>query len=144
MSVPIDAALALFRMGSKYQVDHVRDEILSRLEQCFPTILDSWTPNLCMGQKYPPLIIQPQDSIAVVNLARTHNLPNLLPPALYMCCQLTPRQLVHGVRYSEAGRLERLSKSDLILVQVALSIASMNVSVIVHYVNETWSQLIIF
>lgn len=135
MTVPVEAALALFRLGSKYQVDHVRGEVLSRLERCFPTKLESWTPNLRMATKYPPLTIEPQDSIAVVNLARTYDLPQLLPAALYMCCQLKPNQLVNGIYYAKTGHTEHLSKGDLTLIlegQVKLSTASVKVSLFVY------------
>lgn len=52
-------------------------------------------------------------AIAIVNLARAFDLPELLPVALYYCCQLSDNILVHGVTHRN-GTKDQLSPEDLV------------------------------
>ncbi|THH29928.1 hypothetical protein EUX98_g4276 [Antrodiella citrinella] len=93
---------AMLRMGTKYQVDHVREEAISRLRLCFPSTLHTFParnvylqdPGFVLAEH---ISLTKKDAIGVVNLARAFDLDFLLPPAFYLCAQLDYDELVDGV-----------------------------------------------
>ncbi|KAI0059068.1 hypothetical protein BV25DRAFT_1918773 [Artomyces pyxidatus] len=92
-AVPLESVSAWLRLGTKYKISSLREDAIERLK--------SWSPNSC--QLYEQIIVAhlpeattktisrlPDDCVAsyiVANLALTHNLPQLLPYALYDCCR---------------------------------------------------------
>lgn len=63
--------------------------------------------------------MQDHDVIAVVNLARSFDLTDVLPVALFECCQL-PKELLIAKLYYGTDDFEQLSQSDLQLILSAL------------------------
>lgn len=105
----------MLRLGSKYQVDHIRDDAIYRLQLCFPSHLEHFDSSLHVKSEQPPISdITGKDAICVVNLARKFHLDALLPAALYTCCQLGNAYLVNGVSYPN-DITEKLSPDDLLL-----------------------------
>ena len=113
----------MLRLGTKYQIDHLRESAILRLQEVFPTTLETFRNSYtdCNITASPPngtlclnasIEITAKDSIAVINLARSFNLPHLLPAAFYICAQLQPTTLVNGVKDAD-GTLWKLSQSDL-------------------------------
>lgn len=107
----------MLRLGSKYQVDHVREEAILRLRRCFPNTLSAFParnvylqdPGFSISEG---LFLRKKDAIGVVNLARAFDLDFLLPPAFYLCSQLDYDELVDGVS-DDCGGTMRLSSHDL-------------------------------
>ena len=95
-------------LGSKYQVDHVRDEAIHRLRRCFPSKLSAFParnvylqdPGFALMES---IFLRKKDAIGVVNLARAFDLNFLLPPAFYLCAQLDYDELVDGVGLDTGG-----------------------------------------
>ncbi|CAL1716941.1 unnamed protein product [Somion occarium] len=115
-------ASALLRLGTKYNIVHLRDEVVARLKQCFPPSLEDFN-NCYAGPKayddddslacIPEAIqLQKTDVIGVINLARLCDLPFLLPPAFYICSALDLDDIFEGVQ-DEDGRLMKLSPEDI-------------------------------
>ena len=113
---------AMLRLGQKYSIGMLRDEAVSRLETYFPVKYDDFI-NYCtdMEPDYGPedsfyqdtIRLKPQDAIAVIILARSHDLPQLLPTAFYIAAQLENKLLTHGFR-DEDGMHWKLSPDDLL------------------------------
>ncbi|KAI0789928.1 hypothetical protein C8Q75DRAFT_717484 [Abortiporus biennis] len=117
LSVTFDEVTAMLRLGSKYQIDHIREEAIYRLQLCFPTSLSDFESEVGLhtNSEQPPISdLSRQDAICVVNLSRSFNLKSILPSAFYTCCQLDNKLLVYGVKYSD-GTTEKLSQSDLLV-----------------------------
>ncbi|TCD60635.1 hypothetical protein EIP91_009752 [Steccherinum ochraceum] len=111
---------SMLRVGSKYQVKHLRAEAVRRLKCCFPDNLDDYvTPrtryDLPDDVWFPgaPISLELGECIAVINLARAHDLDCLLPAAFYACAQMTDRDLVFGFPGADGTR-STLSKEDLV------------------------------
>ncbi|TCD70988.1 hypothetical protein EIP91_000486 [Steccherinum ochraceum] len=98
---------AMLRLGSKYQVERIRAEAVRRLELCFPDDLDSFCTTGSDSFIYCapdfPYFYEPSrttvsltldDCKAVINLARAHDLNNLLPAAFYSCTLIATEELV--------------------------------------------------
>jgi len=71
----------MLRLGSKYEINHLREDALFRLRADFPTTLDNWD-ELC-GHKH----ILEEDGILydLINLAIEQGLWSILPAAYYFC-----------------------------------------------------------
>ncbi|PSR72331.1 hypothetical protein PHLCEN_2v11779 [Hermanssonia centrifuga] len=111
-ALPFADLRAMLLLAMKYQVEGISIEAIDRLEACYPfSQLPDYDCEQTRNRDGPPLAIVPEDSIAVVNLARLFDLPRLLPTALYGCCQLDTSKLLDGVRYGR--ELVRLSEEDV-------------------------------
>lgn len=105
----------MLRLGSKYEVDHIRDDAIFRLQLCFPSSIAEYDSSLHVNCKQPPISdITISDAICVVNLARKFDLNAILPIAFYTCCQLDNRSIIKGVTYPN-GTTEKLSIDDTLL-----------------------------
>lgn len=117
----------MLRLGFKYQIDHIRNEAIHLLQQCFPEDLDDYitvhTSDLlrdnessgCLTNIYcnhASVYSAHEDCIAVVNLARIFDLDSLLPAAFYACAQLSDEVLFNGYKDSR-GEVWKLSSADL-------------------------------
>ncbi|TFY59717.1 hypothetical protein EVJ58_g5597 [Rhodofomes roseus] len=54
----------------------------------------------------------PEEAVGAVNLARLTGTLTILPSALYMCCQLSSKDLLRGVTLSD-GTIEKLNDGDV-------------------------------
>lgn len=112
----------MLRLGTKYSIDHLRSEAIRRLKRCFPSSYPQFRnkaifPN-AKGDNFDlsnSIKLSIRDSIVVVNLAREFDLHFILPPAFYLCAQLSFDTLVDGVP-QEDDRVARLSPTDLKIV----------------------------
>ncbi len=117
-SVEFAAVSALLRLGSKYQVDYLRDEAIHRLERCYPKSLRAFgdVHHFDAEDKDKPISdLTPEHAIVVVNLARICDLSGPLPPALYLCAQLPLATILRGVptTVEPSPVLGRLSSDDI-------------------------------
>lgn len=106
---------ALLRLSFKYEIPHVRQELLRRLGARFSYDLEEWDTESGTGRL---IKMRPRDAVAVVNIARSYDLDILLPAAFFECCQLPKGQLVAKVSYG-GDDVEQLSQDDLRLCLVA-------------------------
>ncbi|KZT67615.1 hypothetical protein DAEQUDRAFT_758038 [Daedalea quercina L-15889] len=100
----------LRRLSHKYQIDHLREAYLRRMQSCFGTDLDTW--RAVNGQGSPVMKFCNADAIAAVNIARLTRTDSMLPSALHQCCQLDPEHLVGGIPCLNGTR-EYLSPHDM-------------------------------
>ncbi|KAK7690513.1 hypothetical protein QCA50_005611 [Cerrena zonata] len=109
---PIEWVSALIKLGKKYQVKFIFDEAVSRLKSVHPRTYAEY--KLMRGAMSNHISDYPNGEMAItiINLARAHNLPNLLPFAFYLCCQLPLETIMHGVKRND-GTAEKLSSDDI-------------------------------
>ncbi|EIM90248.1 uncharacterized protein STEHIDRAFT_145373 [Stereum hirsutum FP-91666 SS1] len=84
---------AWLRMGTKYKVDRLRDDAIRRLAICYPSTLRNF--DLANSASFVLPIEAPTvpEAPMVAFLALTHDLPYILPLALYYCCLEQPSSL---------------------------------------------------
>lgn len=84
---------AWLRMGTKYKVDRLRDDAIRRLAICYPSTLQGF--DLANSASFVLPIEAPTvpEAPMVAFLALTHDLPYILPLALYYCCLEQPSSL---------------------------------------------------
>ncbi|TCD60223.1 hypothetical protein EIP91_010531 [Steccherinum ochraceum] len=111
----------MLRLGTKYQIECLRDDAVRRLGACFPSQLDTFTTlytselfkkGLVLRYPHDVIVLKQNHVVAVVELAQTFDLHHLLPSALYMCAQLSIDMKLNGYRDRD-GRNWVLSKSTL-------------------------------
>ena len=102
-------------LAMKYHVQYIADEAIGRLRMCFPSklkyIMDSPFGRANNEDIKDPVLLEPEDSIGVINLARTYHLPYLIPAAFYSCCQEDASTMLCGVVYG--AEHVYLSQDDL-------------------------------
>lgn len=115
----------MLRLGTKYQVEFLKQAALVRLKKVFPTSLKDfrnlfteWDDFFTAPSGPPPpgntaVKLSPQDAIAAVKLSQMFDIPQILPAALYICAQLRPQALVHGYK-DEEGNSWKLSPPELL------------------------------
>ncbi|KAI1786600.1 hypothetical protein LXA43DRAFT_897702 [Ganoderma leucocontextum] len=111
---PVLAALG--RLAHKYQLDQLLEAVVHRLKSTFTTQLEVWDRS--GGFENPtrsPLKLSHRHAIEALNLIRLLDKPEMVPTALYCCCQLGPDALVLGLKREDRVSLECLSSSDLVL-----------------------------
>ncbi|TCD68729.1 hypothetical protein EIP91_010013 [Steccherinum ochraceum] len=120
--LPFTVVSAMLRLGSKYQILQLRHDAIRRLSECFPSCLDHFrnyytdgTPldnddEIQSNSIHVPTINM---CIAVINLARSFDLPQLLPPAFYLSAMMENEVLVPGWT-DEDGNHWQLSPQDLV------------------------------
>ena len=105
---------AAARLAHKYTVPVVLSEATIRLQELFPPTFDIWesTGDVRAAAER----VRPRDAIEAVNLFRAlgsaDGAHHMLPVALYLCCQLSPGELLRGHRRAD-GMLERLAIDDI-------------------------------
>ncbi|KZT07972.1 uncharacterized protein LAESUDRAFT_758101 [Laetiporus sulphureus 93-53] len=111
--VPFEVIATLVRLGEEYEICELCDAALNRLKTHFTDSFHVFCGRLGDEPEIPPMItMQESDAIAVVNLARLTETDNMLPTALYGCCQLDKLVLSKGVTRL-GGTVEALSEEDL-------------------------------
>jgi hypothetical protein len=109
--IPLSAITVFLQLGSKYAIDQMRDEAIQRLSYEFPSRLqdfDELGDQLLLIEELPGLYYD------VIKLARNHNIPSILPLALYFCvaCEdFQPELILRGI-LREDGTLATLSSDD--------------------------------
>lgn len=108
----------MLRLGTKYQMEHLRQSAIQRLRRYFPEDLTSFdevqeerNDDLDFSETYIEHM-RNIDVIEVINLGRSHDIPDILPTAFYWAAQLDVDTLVHGY-INAAGTSVCLSSSDL-------------------------------
>ncbi|KAL0956682.1 hypothetical protein HGRIS_002810 [Hohenbuehelia grisea] len=109
-------AAAVLRLATKYEVKHLRADILRGLSFYWPTDLDQWDlreseAEIDIGvyvakDRYP-------NPIMVVTLARAVNAPELLPSAFYDLSRAPPSTIAAGYSRPGSSEVHRLSPVDL-------------------------------
>ncbi|KAI0750320.1 hypothetical protein C8Q80DRAFT_1253846 [Daedaleopsis nitida] len=102
---------SLVRMGHKYQLDLILDESLRRLKTVYNPDFSVWEPH--QGRSNGVVELQNEDAIEAFNLFCLVDRPEMLPTALYACCNLDTHVLLHGWQRSDGSTLEKLSMEDL-------------------------------
>ena len=118
----------MLRLGSKYNIEHIRSEAIRRLKRCFPDSLKNFRTRYTdssisflpeedfqKSARFPgsTTSLQRRDAVAVVNLARAHNLHFLLPAAFYVCSAIPFRDIMSGYR-DNWGEFWKLSDDDIV------------------------------
>ncbi|KAH9925125.1 uncharacterized protein B0H18DRAFT_877402 [Fomitopsis serialis] len=104
-----DVAMGI-RVAHKYNIQGLLDRSLRILDQYYPSSYTSWDEAVtCLEDDWDPT-----RAITGVKLARLTGSMNMLPAALYMCCQLDGRVLLEG-RNRPDGSVDTLSPEDLAL-----------------------------
>ncbi|TCD68713.1 hypothetical protein EIP91_009997 [Steccherinum ochraceum] len=112
--LPFSSVAAMLRIGSKYLIEHLREDAIQRLRENFPNQLSLDIKARLHGTFQNGVItdLSLQDSFTVVSLAWECNVPQLLPTAYYNLAQMSMDVLISGHVDSE-GRIWELSKDDL-------------------------------
>lgn len=108
----------LLVIGTKYQVEDLREEAIQQLHHRYPKNIAEWdetcrTDSDSDSSNTILVSYSVDDDVAIANVARTMDLPDIHLAALYGCCLLPFDVLVNG-RTLEDGSSERLCSSDLI------------------------------
>ena len=103
---------ALARLSHKYQLDQLLAAAIHRLKGTFTTQLDVWEKS---GGFYPgsPLGLKYPNAIEALNLFRLLDRPDMIPVALYECCQHGLAFILQGATRKDGVTRESLSPSDL-------------------------------
>ena len=89
VEVTFHAALTRYMLGEQYKIPSFCGEALFRIRAAFPDSLDRFDYYLHRRCPSPPLIdVNLRDAIAIVQLVRLYNIPNLAPIAFYVLAQL--------------------------------------------------------
>ncbi|KAH8101960.1 hypothetical protein BXZ70DRAFT_1007189 [Cristinia sonorae] len=113
--LPFNVVSALLQMGTKYEIDDLRSEGISRLRTHLPNNL---CPTFHHSFESPPNVwdntieLSAAHIIAVINLARKLDLHDLLPVAFYFCANLPTDIILDGYKDSH-GTHWKLSSEDL-------------------------------
>ncbi len=108
---PVLAALG--RLAHKYQLHELLEAVVHRLKGTFTTQIEVWDRSGGFNTMQSPLKLGDAHAIEAINLFRLLDKPEMIPIALYGCCQLWPKALVRGVRREDGVSLERLSPDDM-------------------------------
>ncbi|KAI0778783.1 hypothetical protein BD413DRAFT_443941, partial [Trametes elegans] len=101
---------ALIRLSHKYELERIQTVTIKRLALVLADRAKLW--RAYEGRKNPFVVFRRGDAIEAANLLRICGREDLLPAALYMCCALDVRTLLHGVRRADGTR-EMLPLGDL-------------------------------
>ncbi|TFY78391.1 hypothetical protein EWM64_g5620 [Hericium alpestre] len=80
---------AVLKLSTKYMIDDLREEIVDTLASIFPSTFASWSVD---KRDYLP---GDTDEMYAVELAKTYNIPIMLPMAFYISCFFTLKEIVH-------------------------------------------------
>lgn len=106
----------LLNLGTKYQVEELRDEAIHQLNARYPRKIADWDYTCRTDSDTSSTIVVSypiEEDLVIANVARTMNLPDIHLAALYGCCSLPFDVLVRG-RVADDGAVERLCEDDLV------------------------------
>ncbi|KAJ7594567.1 hypothetical protein C8J56DRAFT_821382 [Mycena floridula] len=105
----------LLRMSTKYQVSHLRKDLLRGLSISWPSSLAEWDMRESLATSdngaYDPRNLYPHPTL-IINLARDIGATELLPSAFYDLSRYPPSQIISGCS-NEDSTIHRLSPADL-------------------------------
>ncbi|KAJ7657211.1 hypothetical protein DFH06DRAFT_990948, partial [Mycena polygramma] len=107
---------AMWRLGTNYGFDELRDDALRRVEYIFPRSLYDFQSRYYVKEKLPdiplnsPIHHYPGLIFDAINLARATNLLSILPAALFRACSASETQetVVQSILAGSKGSDERL------------------------------------
>jgi len=108
VALPFDTVAAMLRSGSKYQVPQIKEEALRRLKRAYSSTLQEWDHRPGRQEAEITAMCSNDKPLRVLHLARTLNLQDLLPAALYLSCQLPMSDY-----FSNAGKDQFPSAEDM-------------------------------
>lgn len=101
-------------MGTKYEVPHLRRDVIKHLEMVYTTTFDNFDPH----RKNELITRNPTThAIRAVLMARENDVPSILPVALYFCCELSTTQIALGVNDGKFKLSHQVGPSLLIYSQ---------------------------
>ncbi|KAF5348722.1 hypothetical protein D9758_006790 [Tetrapyrgos nigripes] len=107
---------SLLRLFTKFEVHHLRKEIIRGLSTIWPPSLAQWDIREANATNsfgvYEPRQTIPHP-ILMINLARSINAPELLPSAFYDLSRNSPSQTMAGYFCPETEHVHQLSQDDL-------------------------------
>ena len=112
-SASFSVLAALARLAHKYQLDQLLEAVVQRLKGSFTTRLDVWDRSGGFDPMLSPMRLHRNHAIEALNLFHLLDRPEMMPMAVYGCCQLGPGPLVCGVQRADGVSLECLSPDDL-------------------------------
>ncbi|TFY70019.1 hypothetical protein EVG20_g2908 [Dentipellis fragilis] len=95
---------AMFRLGSEYKIQWLRDEALSRLQACYPDTLAKYDELVDRFDPKRPMPWTHTQDYEVALLAQSYFLNSILVTALYECCTGKPWELLLRLGLNEEGR----------------------------------------
>lgn len=98
----------MLRIGTKYQISHLREDVVSRLNAWFP--LKHVQFRLHRPWQRPGSALK--EFVALVDVLQQCGLETYLPVVFFCCAQLDPQSLMDGYQDSD-GNKWRLSRTDL-------------------------------
>ncbi|KAM5544921.1 hypothetical protein V8D89_001819 [Ganoderma adspersum] len=130
VTFPVLAALA--RLSHKYQLDQLLAAVIHRMKGTFTTQLDVWEQSgrFCW---ISALRLDSTYTIEALNLFRLLDRPEMIPVALYECCQHGPAFLLQGTTRKDGVTQESLSPSDL---ELCFQVRGELVRATVHLLTE--------
>ncbi|KAI0081494.1 hypothetical protein K474DRAFT_1703922 [Panus rudis PR-1116 ss-1] len=90
-TISLTTVLSLLELGTKYQMEHHKEEAMRRMKQLFPASLDDFPHEYLIYEEVPkdarkvPITTDFQTCFVAVTLVRRLNLISFLPPLLYVC-----------------------------------------------------------
>ncbi|KAI1781603.1 hypothetical protein LXA43DRAFT_978012 [Ganoderma leucocontextum] len=112
-TVKFSVLAALARLSHKYQLDQLLEAVVLKLQRTFTTQFEVWNRSGGFLERSSPLELGFRHAIEALNLFRLLDRPDMVPVALYGCCQLQPAELLRGVKRDDGVSQERLSPADL-------------------------------
>lgn len=104
--LPMPIVTAFLRLGSKYNIEELHSEAITRLTHEFPSSFERYN-----GLK-PLSMINKIHRFEIINLAREHDIPFILPTAMYFICMICSfDQICNGISQKE-GDLVTLQPED--------------------------------
>ncbi|RDX51165.1 hypothetical protein OH76DRAFT_1481836 [Lentinus brumalis] len=108
--IPFAVLAALARLAHKYQLDELLSGACGRLASVFSADFDQW--RITCGASNALVSLESTDAIEAFHLFSLIGRTDMVPTALYACCQLPFRDIVQGVVRAD-GTLEKLDSEDL-------------------------------
>ncbi|KAF7972123.1 hypothetical protein HWV62_18842 [Athelia sp. TMB] len=86
-SMTYSVLIAFLRLGRKYEIQHIRDQALEKLELEFPTTWRGYLARITAHRESTTATgyIAPREILAMVDILRENDLAGFLPAALYRC-----------------------------------------------------------
>ncbi|ESK97300.1 hypothetical protein Moror_17731 [Moniliophthora roreri MCA 2997] len=134
-----DIVASLLRLSTRFQVVHLRKELLRGLSAMWPNSLSNWDIREVNATNdfgiYEPRASIPHP-ITVINLARRVDAPEILPSAFYDLSRCSSARVAQGHMCTLTQELHQLSQDDLLSLLKGREHASRFLSTfLVHYVE---------
>ncbi|RDX50843.1 hypothetical protein OH76DRAFT_1402057 [Lentinus brumalis] len=111
-SQPFSVLAAWVRIGTKYDMGKLVDHAIGQLQSLFPACLPEWDDR---GNPESRHGFAGANAIEALNLFQATKRFEMVPAAVYRCCQLAPAVVRNGTTRADGTR-ERLSRKNIDLV----------------------------